>query len=264
MSHDPLLARLAAATEPSPERVGRLQEKVFPPSAAPLLRHLPDPGVRQPRPRPARWPRWPVAAVLGFGLAAGGMVPHAPVSAELGADTIAPFEVHGHGHVSLVGVAPFRRGEATVDWEVGTVRVDVHAWDPVVTVRTREAEVRVDSGTVTVARDALGTRVSGAAARCVGAEDGDLCLPVTGAGWLGRAQRLEELGEPPDTVLVALDAGLAIAGGDAADAELRAERAMVLWEAGRRTAAAAAAAAYPADGPRAAEMGAIVSAASGL
>lgn len=162
---------------------------------------------------------------------------------------------------------PFTREgrRAVLRWEVGTLHAGLDATDDTtLLLRTREGEVELSRGEVALRRDRLGTRlevVEGAATlRCEGAAPRRLgpgqaadCLPTRALGWLGRAEALREADAPVSEVLAALRAGQAVAD-EAALSELIAMEVDVLREAGRPAEARAAAARYPADGPRAAEL----------
>ena len=230
----PALERYAEATEPTADAVDRAVGRVLAQVDPPMLRSLPPPQ----EPRPRAWTAWVGALVLGA--VALGIVlsiergaPDRSLGslaewseAEIGPGVSARFM--GEGQV---------RGEVSpaITWRTGTLElaVDPQAGQSV-RVQTLEAEVRVVGTLFTVERSALGTRVSVShgvvEVTCSGGGPGRVtsggtrtCLPITGAGMLGRARVLEERGAASGEVLAAVEAGLALAEGPVAG-ELRAFR----------------------------------------
>lgn len=152
-------------------------------------------------------------------------------------------------------------------WDVGTLDVEV---DPAagidLVVDTSEGTIRVVGTGFTVNRDALGTTVDvlhGAVAVSCGdgwtgtlhTAESHVCLPLTAPGWLMRVQTLRDGGARPDAVLDAVARGLALApSSDPVAAELIEVRVELLLATGKTAEARQAARAYPADGPRAADL----------
>lgn len=146
-------------------------------------------------------------------------------------------------------------------WERGTLHVEVTPEQGIhLTVQTREAQVEVVGTGFTVQRTASGTAVDvrHGKVRVYCGEDTPvlleagqsvLCGPVSAAGRLARARRLEQSGAPPAEILQAVSQGLQ---GDGARGPVRAEllttRIRALARAGEREAARAAATAYLASG----------------
>lgn len=239
-----------------------------------LLGHLPhvSPGAearvrgalrrsltrREPAGRP--WALAAVGAVGGGGLVAlgvwAGLAIHTPevvpVALALTADHDWDSEVVG-SHVKLayqgVGEVDGDSVHPRIRWERGVVNVEVTPERGIdLSVETREATVRVVGTGFTVRRDALGTAVEvqhgRVEVRCAGEEavfvdaGGERsCLPTSAAGMLGRARSLEGGGADVDTVLAAVDRGLALVGGGGSGPvadELRVMRVHHLLRAGRR------------------------------
>lgn len=145
-------------------------------------------------------------------------------------------------------------------WDQGTLNVEVVPDQGIqLTVRTREARVRVVGTGFSVTRDGLGTRVHVRHGRVeVGCADAEpvvlsaggehACLPISAAGLLGRARALGAAGAPAADILATLDRGLALqATGPVAD-ELSVARIRALLDAGRRDEALGAADGYLAAG----------------
>jgi ferric-dicitrate binding protein FerR (iron transport regulator) len=149
--------------------------------------------------------------------------------------------------------------QTSVTWRDGTLELMVEPEQGHrVSVRTAEAEVRVVGTMLAVRRDALGTHVEVSHGRvelqCSGAAPGvleggqsELCLPVTGAGMLGRAQALEQQGASSDAILAAVEAGLQMAEGPM-QSELSAFRIQHLLKLGKQAAALQHIEAYLAEG----------------
>ncbi len=162
-------------------------------------------------------------------------------------------------------IGPF--ASPRLHWDVGTLDVEV---DPAagidLVVETSEGTIRVVGTGFTVNRDALGTTVNvlhGAVAVSCGdgwtgtlhITESHVCLPLTASGWLLRVQTLRDDGARSDAVLDAVLRGLALtAPPDPVAAELLEARVEVLLAMGRTSEARQAASAYPADGPRAADV----------
>lgn len=136
------------------------------------------------------------------------------------------------------GTAHGTRGDLTVDWETGSVRVQVtpDAGNRV-RVRTEEAEVEVTGTVFTVRRDALGSTTAvergSVAVSCADGWAGAVtpdsgphtCWPARAGGLLGRADALIEAAAPPDDVIATVDRGLSLADpGSAVEGELLARR----------------------------------------
>lgn len=157
--------------------------------------------------------------------------------------------------------------EARVRWEVGTLEARLDGGgDAFLVVETREGTARLGDGQMETTRDRLGTEVvavrgtvevqcGSSDPRVLLAPAATLCLPTRAAGWLGRASALRERGEGSAVVLPAIDSGLNAATDLHTQGELVALAVEVLLAEGNRAAARARAADYPAEGPRAAEMG---------
>jgi ferric-dicitrate binding protein FerR (iron transport regulator) len=149
--------------------------------------------------------------------------------------------------------------QTVLTWRDGTLELMVEPdQGQRVSVRTAEAEVRVVGTMLAVRRDALGTHVevshgrvevqcSGAALGVLEGGQSELCLPVTGAGMLGRAQALEQQGASSEAILAAVDAGLQMAEGPVRS-ELLAFRIQHLLEMGKQAAALQHIEAYLAEG----------------
>lgn len=192
--------------------------------------------------------------VLGGGSAAtSGPAPLAAVLASEAAwAALAPTDdvrLDFRGTGALAGDARAPR----VEWEVGTLRVEVVPDRNVdLRVRTREADVRVVGTGFEVERDALGTRVAVVHGRVavicadgqddlLGAGETRTCLPTNASGLLGRARALAERGAPAGDVLAAAEAGLAAAPSGLVQGELALVRVEALGRLGRSAEALAAA-----------------------
>lgn len=168
--------------------------------------------------------------------------------------------IAGNGTVGGTTSAP------EIAWTQGTLTVDV---DPgrgiALSVKTREATVRVMGTVFSVQRDALGTRVDVQRGRVhvaceagsqqeIGPGETITCMPTTAAGLLARANTLKTTGAPPSEVLTAVDAGLPLASGPFR-AELLALSAQMRLASGEPAAALVAAREYlTIGGPRRAEV----------
>jgi ferric-dicitrate binding protein FerR (iron transport regulator) len=283
MSWDDWRARLARLTEPTDRQLARVRLRVDSQlrSTAPLLREGGEPHPVQiarvrARIRAGRRPVIPgwaapafgalsAAAAVLFGLwriTAAQAITSVPLAGDLAlTDAI---QVHASG----TGVATGAGKRWSLAWEQGEVSLEVApGTGQQVSVRTREAEVRVIGTAFTVARDALGTAVSVDAGRvavdCATGEHFELvpgasaeCLPTTPIGLLARAHALAEAGGPPADQLASLDRALALAPDGTVLGEIRASRLTPLVALGRIGDARQEASAYlaDADAPRAVEV----------
>lgn len=221
------------------------------------LQRLPDPDPRDTervwarfqesrRPGRRRWELLLLPAVAAAALLLW-LTPEAPRREPLEAAGTAAWS----DEVSLAfdgrGVASGVDRDLLLEWEAGTVRVDVtpHAGNRV-RVSTEEATVTVTGTIFSVRRDTLGvtTQVERGSVevRCadgwVGAvtpADGPrTCLPVRAAALLGRANALLEAGAAPAEVRDTVDRGLAVAeAGSPVEGELLAHRVRVGTDEGR-------------------------------
>ena len=245
---------LTEGSEPHPAQIARVQARLR--------------GVR----RPARigWtaPAFgaiSLAALAVFGLSRpSGELPLTtlPLAGSVALSGEVQVEANGTGHATGAGQA------WAIAWERGAVSVAVApGTGQHVSVRTREAEVRVIGTQFVVDRGALGTTVSVAAGHvavdCTTGEHHELapgdeaeCLPVTAAGLLARAHALGEAGRPAAAQLSAIEQGLALDPGVALEGELRAARLAPLIALGEIDAARLEAATYlaTAGAPRADEV----------
>lgn len=242
-----LLARFGLDTVAQPTQVNAVAERVRR-SAAPVeaiqsaLDELPSAhdisitrvrqrvSARRIRPQPAAPYR--SAALMGAAAAAavlliasmaanppGTRIDSSLASREMWAqlDATENVQLTYRGNGTLHGVATDPR----IDWEVGTLTVDVEPEKGVrLLVATREAEVRVVGTHFSVTRDALGTTVRVQHGRVVvtcaagenlllGGGESSTCLPISAAGLLGRSRALSEQGAATDMVVASINAGLA-------------------------------------------------------
>ena len=143
-------------------------------------------------------------------------------SAQIWSDTV-ELSVQGHG------MARGTSRDLVIDWEMGTLDVDVVPQTGTsVVVHTQEGTVRVLGTVFQVTRDALGATTSVRRGKvqvdCVDGWTGVVtadsgphtCLPIGPGALLRRADALEEQGESSELVLATLNRGLSIADSDAA------------------------------------------------
>lgn len=279
---DPLLRYFARATAARPGPVARIRGRLmsgFPRDAElrGVLDALPSPGaagvrrvqarLRTRRPTRSLAPLWLGAAVLAaLVLVATWGRPAAPevLTAELTSETtwsdLAPIDgiqlaYRGAGDLRGTSLAP------VVDWEVGTVHVEVEPDRSLqFEVHTREAQVRVVGTGFDVTRDALGTTVhvrhGNVAVLCasgekalLGATETRLCAPTGPAGLLGRARALVEAHADDTAVLATAEAGLAAGAAGPTRGELSLVRIEALTRLDRSADALSAAEAALAESP---------------
>ncbi len=239
-----IFQRFFQETEPSPQAVGRVRERVQrQDSDAEICRavlcHLPEPdGGAQARVRArlaARQPAgtgraWRYAGVAVAAAAAGiGVVlvlpdpGAAPMQAALAsADARAELNPSPEVALAYVGTGSLAgtRQAPRILWEAGTVHVEVEPEQGIqLVVDTPEASVQVVGTAFDVTRDALGTEVvvdhGRVRVRCLGGEavmlgdaESTTCLPTTAHGMLARARELQDHGAAPELLLATADAAL--------------------------------------------------------
>ncbi len=215
----------------------------------------------------------------GWGWAGGGVLAAAALAllmARSGDAPVADLALAGQVQLSSIvqvtaegtGRASGVEGAWTMDWEAGTLHVDVVPNQGAnVVVSTREARVEVVGTVFDVRRDVMGTHVSVARGQvrvtCLGGGTHELtssdtveCGPTSAAGLLGRAAAMAERGAPHEDVLAGLDAAEALPGDALVQGEILAARLSPLLALGRHDDARRAAEAYLAlpGGPREAEV----------
>ncbi|MFT4621666.1 MAG: ferric-dicitrate binding protein FerR (iron transport regulator) [Myxococcota bacterium] len=251
-------ARLNAQIAPTTNLLAQL-DPVSPFEVERLRRRLEGPRLRQPT-------RWALPAAGSVGLAAAAVVfgvftapePAPATEIELVATELASAAPSSLLRLDYEGVGRVSGADPAweVSWERGTVHVDVTPdAGAEVSVRTRDAVVRVVGTAFTVTRDELGTAVDVDHGRVeltcmlggvleLTAGGHHVCLPATAAGLLGRALALEDRGAPPEQRLEALDAALSLTAPEPVLAEVLATRVRPLLDAGRHDDALQAAEAY--------------------
>jgi hypothetical protein len=285
------LRQLGRETLAQPESVDRVRIRVAAnfgqdASIRDLLATLPEPRpgaaqrvrtrLRHHRAWPVSWP-WLVAG----GFAAAAAVTVVAMHATAPAPTLVPAHLESTATYAAVRPAPgvsvdFRgsgelAGTASaprINWEAGTVSVSVEPDQGIaLSVRTREADVRVIGTAFAVTRDAMGTRVQvehgRVAVECstseglvLSAGESQSCLPASAAGLLARARTLQDQGRN-EAVLDAVERGLSSQDlSPAIRGELLVVRVHALAELGDPAQALATARGYLREGgePRTEEM----------
>lgn len=253
MTYDDTLTELRQRTTPSPHAVarvrGRLQAHLSP--ATEELSALPSPTdvmiqrvrsrlrtVLQARTRRRPWPLLAALGLLGsVALAAWMTLDTAPAAVRHTLSGAATTRLAPGVEAQFDGTGTVTGTEATLQirWEVGRLELSVDG--PEVTVITSEGRAHVGKAAhLGVERSALGTAWSAADGipwACDAARQGDVCLPTTASGLLGRGRALQTGGADPQEVLETFVAGLDTEGVGAIRAELFAAQIQPLLTLGR-------------------------------
>ncbi|MEN0065979.1 MAG: FecR domain-containing protein [Myxococcota bacterium] len=211
-----LRERLEALPEPDPAAVDRMWVRFLTTQA------------QEPRRRRQRWiTRGALALAAAALVTLWATAPESPRSETLTAQVL-PENHRWSDQIQLetlgAGVISGTSRNATIDWESGTVHVEVEPnANTDVTVVTKEARVKVVGTKFDVRRDALGSTImvqrGQVDVHCGDGWQGKLgigeehtCLPTTASELLGRASALEAEGQT-QAIGPTLDRGLALAEG---------------------------------------------------
>ncbi|MFH1465233.1 MAG: FecR domain-containing protein [Pseudomonadota bacterium] len=211
---EPWLADRGTRGQPTPAEVARLDVRV----AASLAR---------PRPTPTRWPLFAASALTAAAVVLVMARAPRPLEQALQADAPTSVELSRHVHLTYAGAGQVSGSDRqpVIAWTLGHLEVDVTPGAGVhLAVVTEEARADVLGTRFSVARDALGTRITVQEGRvsvaCRGAAPGEpgevaagtarLCLPGSPSGLLGRARALEAHGDLAASE-EAVDQGLVLA-----------------------------------------------------